>query len=153
MFPDSPNTSTIRAHLLQLSLSYAPILHVFIVGALIHLHGGPAGSSDDLVALDVFKSRAQIVRYMSTAMRDPVEACKDANILLISALASKDILKKADVPWRTPSQGPLRSLQFLQMCGMTDYVPVHMNGLCTLVKLKGGLENFETPGIAAMISL
>lgn len=153
VFPDGSSNSTARADLLQLSMSYEPLLHMFIIGALIHMHGGPAHSPGDSVALNVFKSRAQIVRHMSTVMRDPKEACKDVNILLVSALANKDVLKAANVATQTPNQGPLKSLQFLDISGMTDCVPVHVNGLCNLIRLKGGLENIQIPGIAAMISL
>lgn len=120
------------------------------MGALIHSQG-MLGLSPRIVALVVFRSRAEIVRRMSIAMKDPGEAGKDINLLAISALAKNGEPEKGYVPQKTPTQGPLRSLQFLNKLAMTEIAPVHYHGLTELIKRKE-LENIKLPGLAALIS-
>jgi hypothetical protein len=139
--------------MLQLSISNPCMLHMFIMGALINSQGKLGVIPGNRIALDVFRSRAEIVRRMSIAMRDPAEACKDINIFAIVALAKSGQFKKVDVPLKTPKQGPLRSLQFMSSFGLTESDPVHFDGLSKLIELKGGLEKIEMSGLAALISL
>ncbi|KAH8817202.1 hypothetical protein F5884DRAFT_245066 [Xylogone sp. PMI_703] len=154
LFPDGAANPGIRDSLLQLSLSYTPLFQMFVMGGLINLHRIHDLYPGSSMALDVTRVRAEIVRHMSVVMRDPVEACKDVNILAVSALANKNLLKRTiDLPTKLPNQGPLKSLQFINLAGMTECVPIHANGLSHLIELKGGLEKIETPGVAALVSL
>lgn len=137
--------------MLQLSMSHAPMLHMFIMGALIHSHGALGFRAGEYITSKVFRFRAgaEIVRHMSIAMRDPEEACKDVNILPISTLAHNDLFEGLDAPSKIPKQGPLRNLQLMNSCGSTESVPIHVDGLWNLIQLKGGLGKIETPGIAS----
>ncbi|RFU31482.1 hypothetical protein B7463_g4882, partial [Scytalidium lignicola] len=152
LFPGDADNFNIRANLLQLSISNPCMLHMFIIGALINSQGTPGAIPTDRIVHDVFRSRAEIVRRMSTVMGDPVEACKDINIFAITALVKIGQFKKVDVPLKTPNQGPLRSLQFMSSFGLMASDPVHFDGLSRLIELKGGLEKIEMPGLAALIS-
>jgi hypothetical protein len=129
------------------------MLHMFIIGALLHSQGAFGSLSRSPTALHLFRSRAEIVRHMSIAMCDADEACKDINIFVVSALANKGPSKRVAMPLKTPKQGPLKKLQSLDSCALADTVPVHVDGLSKLIKLKGGLGKVEMPGLAALISL
>ena len=142
--------------MLQLTASHAPMLHLIIMAALIHSSGNRRGiTDDDHITRDIFRLRADLVQHLSIAMKDPVEATKDINILAASSLASKDLfpLDFPQVPSKTPKQGPLRELQLLSSCGLTESLNIHVEGLASLMKVKGGFDKIETRGVAIIISL
>jgi hypothetical protein len=125
---------------------------MFIIGALLYSQGALGSIPINPITLYLFRYRAEIVRYLNIAMSDPVEACKDVNIFIVSALAGKGPIKKVDMPPRVPRQGPLRGLQSLDSYALMDTVPVHVDGLSKLIEIKGGLEKIEMPGVAALVS-
>ncbi|RDW71665.1 hypothetical protein BP5796_07699 [Coleophoma crateriformis] len=154
MFPDAAESSTVRTNLLHLSLLHPPLLQLFIMGALIFSQGAFGRFASKPVTQRLFQCRAEVVRLVNAAIRDPVEACNDINIFAVSALAFKGSpSKKVDVPVKLPKQGPLRCLQFLNAYAVTDSVPIHVVGLSKLIEIKGGLEKIEIPGLASLISL
>lgn len=51
-----------------------------------------------------------------------------------------------------PSQGPMRSLQGLDSIGLMKTIPQHIEGLDTLVKLRGGSENVEMTGLGGLLT-
>lgn len=152
-FPDGSDSSNIISNMLQLATSNAALLHLFMIGALLSLQGVPGIDVDNSLARYLFRCRAQIVRDISIAIRDPAEACKDVNIFAVSALAHKGRSRKSGVNLgRRPNQGPLKTLQRLDSYGLTITDPIHVAGLEKIIELKGGLEKIEMPGLAAMIS-
>ncbi|KAJ8103419.1 hypothetical protein POJ06DRAFT_279217 [Lipomyces tetrasporus] len=155
LFPDGANSSNVRASLIQMSISNPCVLHIFITGALTNSPQGTLGDTpSDRIALDMFRSRAEMVRSLSIAIKDPVEACKDINIFAIVALAKAGKFQKVEeMPLKTPKQGPLKSLQLLNWLALSEIDPIHFDGLSKLIELKGGLEKIEIPGLAALISI
>ncbi|KAJ6008887.1 hypothetical protein N7499_001066 [Penicillium canescens] len=153
LFPDGANNHNIRASLIQMSSSNPYVLHMFMTGALANLQGTPGTTHSHRIALDMFRSRAEIVRRLNIAIKDPAEACKDTNIFAVVALAKTGTVQKVEVPRKTPKQGPLKSLQLLNLLALSEIDPVHLDGLLKLIELKGGLEKIEIPGLAALISL
>jgi len=128
-------------------------MHMFIMGALNDLAGIVSLASPRNLALVGLRSRAEIVKRLCITMKDPEEAAKDVNIFAIAALAKIGELEKGYVPLRKPTQGPLRSLQFLNKLALMEIVPIHYQALTNLIELKGGLENIKLPGLASLISL
>ncbi|KAK9351267.1 hypothetical protein V1523DRAFT_417313 [Lipomyces doorenjongii] len=153
LFPDGANNFNVRASMMQISTSNPCVLHMFITGALINSQGTLGATPSNRISFDMFRSRAEIVRHMSIAMKDPVEACKDINIFAIVALAKTGTFHRVEMPLKTPKQGPLRSLQLLNLLALSEIDPIHFDGLSKLIELKGGLEKIEIPGLAALISL
>ena len=152
MFTDTSDSLKIRNNLLQLSVSHSPILHLFVMGALIYTRGALAIVPGDPQSFEMFRARAEMVRHLNDAIKSPAEACHDVNIFAVAALAIKGPFQKVVTPSRVPRQGPLRGLQSLHSFGVTESVSVHAEGLSTMIELKGGLEKINTPGIAVMIS-
>ncbi|OKL64617.1 hypothetical protein UA08_00307 [Talaromyces atroroseus] len=155
LFPDSADSFNIRANLVQMSISNPCVLHIFITGALSNSpQGNLADTPSDRIAFDMFRSRAEMVRNLSVAIEDPIEACKDMNIFAVVALAKAGKSQKVeDLPLKMPKQGPLKSLQLLNWLALSETDPIHFDGLSKLIELKGGLEKIEIPGLAALISL
>jgi hypothetical protein len=53
----------------------------------------------------------------------------------------------------SPFKPPLGDLQWLDIYATTSFNAAHHMGLYHLIQLRGGLENIELPGLAAVISL
>lgn len=154
LFPDAADSKNIISNMLQLATLNAPLLHIFIIGALLYSQGALASAPGNSTTLDLFRCRAQLVRDISVAIEDPAEACKDINIFAVSALANKGRRRKLALPvGRTPNQGPLRTLQRIDSYGLTVTDPIHAEGLEKMLELKGGFEKIEMPGLAALISV
>jgi hypothetical protein len=127
---------------------------MFITGALISSQRIRGATASNRIALDMLQSRAKIVRDLNIAIQDPVEACKDINIFAVAALAKNETAQRVEeIPLETPKQGPLKSLQLLNVLALSKVDPIHYEGLSNLIELKGGLEKIEIPGLAALISL
>lgn len=129
------------------------LVHMFLTGTLVDIRGNLGTTPSNRVAFDIFRSRAEIIRRLMAAIKNPVEACTDTNILAIVALTKTVPSQKVELPSKTPKQGPLKSLQLIDSFSLSDIDPVHVDGLATLVELKGGLEKIETPGLAPVITL
>lgn len=127
---------------------------MFITGALINSQGIRGTTPSSRIARDMFQSRAEIVQNLNIAIQDPVEACKDINIFAVVALAKNEAFRKEQQgPLKQPNQGPLKRLQLLHLLALSEIDPIHYEGLSRLIELKGGLDNIEIPGLAALISL
>jgi len=87
-------------------------------------------------------------------MQDPERACRDENILAVGGMAHygwehvDENLKKIVAP----SQGPLSSLQGLDTYSILRAVPQHLDGLESLIKLRGGLDKIQAEGITGLIN-
>lgn len=90
---------------------------------------------------------------MNRAIQSPSGAVTDCIILCVLCMATN----KVDGPMWDQNQerifqAPLTSLQWLDIYGRLSPHPVHQAGLVQLVRLRGGLEKIELPGLAAIIS-
>lgn len=126
---------------------------MFLTGTLIDIRGNLGFTPSSRVAVDIFQSRAKIIRNLMISMKSPKDACAETNILAIVALTKTAPSQNVELPLRTPKQGPLKSLQSLDSFSLSDIDPIHVDGLAKLIELKGGLEKIETPGLASVITL
>jgi hypothetical protein len=97
---------------------------------------------------------SQIVKALSERMQDANTACSDVNILCVLGLTtygSQELKQHGRTRW--PSQGPLTSLNALDILGRLPLVQEHIKGLELLVMLRGGIKNIKTVGIAPLVSL
>lgn len=92
---------------------------------------------------------SMINRELST----PSRALGDAVIWAVLCLAH-NLSDDAVVPLQnTPFTAPMSRLQWLEVYGSLRPSLVHVEGLIQMVNLRGGLDQIELPGLAAVISL
>lgn len=95
--------------------------------------------------LETVKGINRSIQYDSTA-------CNDDNILAVLALAISGPAKNTTAA-KVPSQGPLKALQCLDICGgALEIVPSHAAGLMKMISIRGGLNDLKVPGLAQQIS-
>ena len=97
---------------------------------------------------------SEVVREINRRFDKSSTRCSDENILAVVALAFHGEVTEADneLP-RWPSQGPLDTLQGLNVSGgRLDTVEVHLDGLLKMLSIRGGIDRIEFPGLAAMLS-
>ena len=96
--------------------------------------------------------RLETVREVNEKFACPSSACDDDNILAVAALAFNGSVVPS-TPLPSPCQGPLKALLILDIYGgVLDTAPVHLEGLAKMVSIRGGLANFQLPGLAQQIS-
>jgi hypothetical protein len=113
------------------------------------LRGESLSDSHRLVRAD-----AQVIKLLNLEMQDPERACRDENILAVGGMAHYGWENVDENPKKTvaPSQGPLKGLQGLDTYSVLRAVPPHLDGLESLVKLRGGLEKIEAKGLTGLIN-
>lgn len=92
------------------------------------------------------------VHLANEALRDPAQATSDTTILsVLMMIESTEAPMKRDWNRKSPFRAPLQGLQWLNIHGSRVPNLDHQNGLSRLIKLKGGLQNIEVPGVASSI--
>lgn len=97
------------------------------------------------------RTHSKAISLLNEQMQDMDMACSDDNLLAVLGLATHGRIKPL-LNSKYPRQGPLRDLQNLELYSSMETVPLHLDGLAILVKMRGGLSEIKAPGIAAVIS-
>ncbi|GAM43752.1 hypothetical protein TCE0_060r18818 [Talaromyces pinophilus] len=71
------------------------------------------------------------------------------NVLIMAAADGGTVSMNA---LESPFLAPLRSLQWLDIYGSVSASPVHLQGLTQLIRMRGGLEMVQLPGLGAILS-
>jgi hypothetical protein len=95
------------------------------------------------------------IKRVNEAIQNPSRALSDAVIISVMCLVNNTVIGD-ELMWddnlRSPFQSPLRDLQWLDIYGRLMPNPVHLSGLAQLIKLRGGVEQIQLPGLAPIIS-
>jgi hypothetical protein len=87
---------------------------------------------------------ARTVTLINESLSDPVQACSDDNIFTVSNLAHHELIDQYQPPpvaIKRPNQGPLESLQFLDLYGgKIEPNMLHRHGMLTMIKRRGGMQ-------------
>lgn len=108
-------------------------------------------SNEDARKMTICETDA--IMRVNRAIQNPSVAVTDSIILCVLCMATN----KVEAPmWdqnKEPVfQAPLKSLQWLDIYGRLFPHPIHQAGLIQLVRLRGGLDKIELPGLASIIS-
>jgi hypothetical protein len=101
---------------------------------------------------DLFMLYAEIIKSLNERMKNAETACSEENILCVSGLAvygGEAVKSTTRTKW--PSQGPLKDLNGIGTYTQLRSGAEHYNGQDLLIRLRGGLQNIKTPGLAAML--
>ncbi|KIW63846.1 hypothetical protein PV04_08818 [Phialophora macrospora] len=137
-------------------------LHSLLFGALSHkrlnlLKG--AGTHVDLdltsLELDMRRCEAESIALINKALRKD-NVITDAMIVSVLCMAANawdlTLERFLNEPAPPPIFDPLlKSLQWLDIYGLLSDHPIHAAGLVQLIKLRGGLHEIRTPGLAATV--
>jgi hypothetical protein len=96
-------------------------------------------------------SHSRAINLINEQMQARSTACSDQNLMAVLGLAvhGRDALSNGQ---GSPTQGPLRNLQNLELYSSMISVPLHLNGLALLVEMRGGLKEVKLEGVGAVIS-
>lgn len=109
----------------------------------------PLSRSDSSLLL---LSHSEAVREVNRNILHPSTACNDRNLLAVLVLAFNGSVL-ADKPGRVPHQGPLRTMQVLDIYGgALEPASVHMDGLKQMLRIRGGINEIKQPGLAQLLS-
>lgn len=129
-------------------------------GALSHKswHYHPATSSNGWLSLSdkqkLISLETECVKLINESIANPDLPVTDCLILSVLCMANNNSNNQAlREPEDSPFRPSLQQLQWLQLYGRNSSNEVHRRGLAQLIQMRGGLQNIELPGLAAIISL
>jgi hypothetical protein len=144
----------------DLSMADPALFTAFMFGALCHLRvqwqnnwvPGTVFGPRERRALQLCEMES--IKLINQAVRDPDRAISDAVLLSVICMAHHQAEEKsAQQHRRTPFNPPFPRLQWIDVYGCLPPNMIHIKGLLQLIKLRGGLANIPTEGLAATISL
>jgi hypothetical protein len=146
----------------QMSMANPELFTAFMFGSLCHLRvqwqnnwiPGTTFGPRQQRALQL--SEMEAIKLINQAVRNvnPKRAVSDAVLLAVICMAHHQAEEGLVHQHRkTPFDPPFPRLQWIDVYGCLPPNMVHIKGLVQLVKLRGGLTNIKTEGLAATISL
>ncbi|OQE35236.1 hypothetical protein PENCOP_c014G00474 [Penicillium coprophilum] len=157
--PQPHNVKTTANKWFDLSMADPALFTAFMFGSLCHLR---VQWQNNWVPGTVFGQREhralqlcemESIKLISQAVRDPDRAISDAVLLSVICMAHHQAEEKLVQRHRkTPFNPPFPRLQWIDVYGCLPPNMIHIKGLLQLVKLRGGLANIPTEGLAATIS-
>lgn len=122
--------------------------------SLLRRGGDLSEAATTKLDLDMKRAETTSISLINLALQNPNQELSDGLIVSVLCLASNawdmSVWESKIQPVFDP---PLKSLQWLDLYGVLRAHPVHAAGLAQIVALRGGLQNIQTPGLAATISL
>ncbi|CDM38170.1 transcriptional regulator family: Fungal Specific TF [Penicillium roqueforti] len=143
----------------DLSMADPALFTAFMFGSLCHLRvqwqnnwvPGTVFGQRERRALQLCEMES--IKLINQAVRDPDRAVSDAVLLSVICMAHHQAEEKlVQQHRRTPFNPPFLRLQWIDVYGCLPPNMIHIKGLLQLVKLRGGLPNIPTEGLAATIS-
>jgi hypothetical protein len=146
----------------QMSMANPELFTAFMFGSLCHLRvqwqnnwiPGTTFGARQQRALQLCEMEA--IKLINQAVRNPnpKRAVSDAVLLAVICMAHHQAEERLVQQHRsTPFNPPFPRLQWIDVYGCLPPNMVHIKGLVQLIKLRGGLTNIPTEGLAATISL
>ena len=94
----------------------------------------------------------EAVKGINQSIQCDPAACNDDNMLAVLALAVSGPAANIE-PRKSPSQGPLKALQALDVYGgALETVALHAAGVMKMVAMRGGMKNLKLPGLPQQLS-
>ncbi|KAJ5876323.1 uncharacterized protein N7529_001907 [Penicillium soppii] len=145
----------------QMSMANPELFTAFMFGSLCHLRvqwqnnwiPGTTFGPRQRRALQICEMEA--IKLINQAVRNPnpKRAVSDAVLLAVICMAHHQAEEGLVHQHRkTPFNPPFPRLQWIDVYGCLPPNMVHIKGLVQLIKLRGGLTNIPTEGLAATIS-
>ncbi|KAF7592132.1 hypothetical protein BBP40_000680 [Aspergillus hancockii] len=96
----------------------------------------------------------ETIELINQEMKRPDRAISNAVILSVMCMAhnATDISEERQYR-QTPFTAPMRRLQWIDVYGSLRPNLVHVQGLISMINLRGGLEAIDLPGLAPVVSL
>lgn len=134
----------------QLALTNPVLYQVWVYCAVV-LYNAMRSSGREQQDL-LISTHSKAISLLNEEMKDSKQACSDENMLSVLALACHGRVRQVSEGHERPNQGPLREIQGLAHYALVDLVPLHIDGLASLVNMRGGLGSVGLVGLGAAIS-
>ncbi|KAK5938121.1 hypothetical protein PMZ80_009710 [Knufia obscura] len=153
LFPSGKNSSVSRMakDWFQQCLSTRGILHTALFCQAMRAQAARPGWSA-LPSNELILCQTEAVHAINDKLRQTATACDDEIVRIVFSLTWHGSIKQ-DPPARTPRQSPLADLQSLKMfLGIITCDPFHAQGLDNILRMRGGLNKLDMPGLAFLVS-
>lgn len=141
---------SMKSRTLFTSFLFASMSHQYILW-----QNNPNTSGDfDPWTLRVMKTvESEAIRLVNQAIQDPAEAISDAILLSVLCLAhNKTSSSPPKRAFKIPFTAPLQHLQWIEVSASVPTNVIHARGLMQIIRMRGGLENIDLPGLASVVT-
>ncbi|KAH0840887.1 hypothetical protein FOPE_06204 [Fonsecaea pedrosoi] len=135
-------------------MSNSILFHALCFSQLARLSVTEASGLDPVSQRVKWYCYSLVVREVNRRFNNVSSRCSDESILAVQALAfhGDKAADDSEQP-RVPAQGPMNAMQGLDIyAGRLDPVNMHVHGLAKMLAMRGGIDDMEIPGLAAMLS-
>ncbi|KAK5075708.1 hypothetical protein LTR70_010074 [Exophiala xenobiotica] len=153
LFPSGKNStvSQMARDWFQQCLTTRGILHTALFCQAMRAQAVRPGWSA-MSGNELMLCQTEAVHAINDKLLQAATACDDESVRIVFSLTWHGAVKQ-DVTPCTPKQSPLADLQSLKMfMGVIACDPVHAQGLDNILRVRGGLDKVEMPGLAFLIS-
>lgn len=153
LFPSGKNStvSQMARDWFQQCLTTRGILHTALFCQAMRAQAVRPGWSA-MPGNELMLCQTEAVHAINDKLLQAATACDDESVRIVFSLTWHGAVKQ-DVSPRTPKQSPLADLQSLKMfMGIIACDPVHAQGLDNILRVRGGLDRVEMPGLAFLVS-
>ncbi|KAL2839197.1 hypothetical protein BJY01DRAFT_250615 [Aspergillus pseudoustus] len=121
-------------------------------GAVVHMLRRLDGHSAESDQRAVWQINNETIRRLHRILDDHARATSDGAIFTVLALAYSAQLQAAPLNTDPHPRRPLQDLQWLTVYSSLPTNLLHVQGLETLVGMRGGLDQIALPGLASLLS-
>jgi hypothetical protein len=138
---------------LQSALEYPVVMHAFLYAACIHLQLDRAGEEGIAVVEGLgLALKSEAYRLIRQHLQDLQRPPSDALIMAVATMAVHGSVEN-ECLGLIQATSPLSRQQYLHIYGRLVPAQEHMDGLYTLVRLKGGLQAVRTYAMPEALAL
>ncbi|OAP57589.1 hypothetical protein AYL99_08327 [Fonsecaea erecta] len=153
--PDRLEASTYIRHWISWYMNNSVLFHALCYSQLARLSVTEASGLNPVSQRAKWYCYSMVVVEVNRRFNNVSTRCSDESILAVLALAFHGVRSTpgSEQAPRSPSQGPLNSMQGLDLySGRLDPVHMHVHGLAKMLAMRGGVDEIRAPGLAAMLS-
>lgn len=143
--------SSVANMLYRKCLTQRVLFHALLYSQFVRMRLSEGRQSNEESPEMIYCHLEAVKGINQSIQRDPI-ACSDDTMLAVLALAVSGPAANIE-PRRSPSQGPLKALQALDVYGgALETVAPHAAGVMKMVAMRGGLKNLKLPGLPQQLS-
>jgi len=127
-------------------------LSACMYGAVVHMQRRLKGASAESQQHAVWQINNETIRRLHLILHDRARASSDGAIFAVLTLAYNAQLQSGPLNTDPHPRRPLQDLQWLAVYSSLPINLLHVQGLGTIIDMRGGLHQLTLPGLAPLLS-
>ncbi|KAH8800461.1 hypothetical protein F5884DRAFT_810512 [Xylogone sp. PMI_703] len=149
-------SNQISSSWIQLSERNPAVWNAFFFGSCVHhfassLLRGQYSTDSEIRLMELIQLKT--IQAINQGLKSPHSSTNNTVLMGVASLASNTTtLFRSFRPRATPFIAPLASMQGLDIYSHIEFHQIHLKGLFKIIEMRGGIQQVDLPGLAAVIS-